>query len=392
MHEAPLRILVAADVPANPNSGAAGTVFATNAALRALGHDVEEVWADDLPHRIRHWNLHYLLELPRAYRDVVRERSALQAPDVVQISQPHAWLAARDHRANKRRGVFVNRSHGLESMADAALAHWHRRLGVRPNRFPNSWVSPFLQKALRRHIDLTVRYADGLIVPASDIREHLVRSHGADPARVAVIHHGMPDEFIDNPRPALDGARLKRILHVGQYSFIKGPLLMARAVQEAFAADAGLQFTWVCDSSHHEEALSLFRPEFRRRVSMHPWVDQKSLLALYDTHGQFVAHSVYEGAAKACVEAMARGLVVVSSAVGALKDHVTTDVNGYLVEVGECEAMASALVDAGAQVERSARVGAAAAAQAKGLTWRACASASVDFYRMLSAQASVRAP
>ena len=43
-----MKILVGADVPPDPNSGAAGTVYQTNAALRELGHDVDEIWANDI--------------------------------------------------------------------------------------------------------------------------------------------------------------------------------------------------------------------------------------------------------------------------------------------------------------------------------------------------------
>ncbi|MBE9203856.1 hypothetical protein IQ218_10925 [Synechocystis salina LEGE 06099] len=74
MSPSPLRILTVADTPCDPNSGAAGTVYYTNQALRQLGHEVDEIWADDLgPRRIAHGNLHSLLEQPRAYRIAVME-------------------------------------------------------------------------------------------------------------------------------------------------------------------------------------------------------------------------------------------------------------------------------------------------------------------------------
>lgn len=385
-----MRILVGADVPPNPDSGAAGTVVATNAALRELGHQVDEIWADDLGHRIRHWNLHYLLELPREYRRAVAKRCARQEYDVIQLSQPYAWLAARDHHRRRRAGVIVNRSHGLESLANTALEEWRTRLGVPSNRFPRSLVSPFLQSAVYRNINDVARHSDGMIVPAEDIREHLIEAHGADPERVAVIYHGVPDVFIDTPRVALDEIRLKRILNVGQLSFIKGPQLMVKALLEAFSVDGDLSFTWVCSRAHHSEALALFPLEFRERVTLLDWVEQDSLLAMYDSHGIFVAHSVYEGAAKACTEAMARGLVLVSSAVGALKDHVNSGRNGYLVEVGESSRMAAHIVSASRQAELSRRIGDAAAEATKELTWRACATASEKFYRKLLSAESTR--
>ena len=64
-----MRILTVANVPPDPNSGAAGTVYHTNEALRELGHKVDAIWHDRLgPRRLRHGNLHSLLEQPRAYR------------------------------------------------------------------------------------------------------------------------------------------------------------------------------------------------------------------------------------------------------------------------------------------------------------------------------------
>ena len=85
----PLRILVGADVPPDPNAGASGTVWQMNQALRRLGHHVDEIWQHDLGRRIRHGNLHYVLELPRTYRREVRKRLQDQEYDVIELSQPH---------------------------------------------------------------------------------------------------------------------------------------------------------------------------------------------------------------------------------------------------------------------------------------------------------------
>jgi len=383
--EPSLRILVGADSPQDPNSGAAGTVFATNAALRDLGHHVDTIWADDLPHRIRHWNLHFLLELPRAYQRVVQERASATSYDVIQLSQPHAWLAARDNRRRRRHAILVNRSHGLESMADAALGYWLPRIGASRSRFPHSLFSPLLRRALHRHIALVVRYADGMIVPAQDIRGFLLAEYDVDPARITVIPHGVPDEFLATPRRSWKAERLHNLLHVGQHSVLKGAPLMVAALEAVFSANPEVRFTWVCSRAHHGEALALFRPQFRARVTMQDWTTQQELLALYDSHGVFVAHSIYEGAAKACTEAMARGLVLVTSAVGALKDHVQQGVNGCIVDVGDSEAMAGHVLTACADAERSEMMGRRAAETMATMSWRACAAAAVEYYRELRA-------
>jgi glycosyltransferase involved in cell wall biosynthesis len=378
-----MRILVGADVPPNPDSGAAGTVFATSESLRALGHEVDEIWSGDLRHRIRHWNLHYLLELPRSYRNAVAARCTGRPYDVIQLSQPSAWLAAREHRRLRRPGIFVNRSHGLESMADAALDHWHRRLGSAPQRFPRSLASQLLRRRLHRQIDGVARHADGIIVPAQDIREHLVRHHGGDADRIAVIAHGVPEELLTAPQAPMAAERGKRMLHVGQFSFIKGPRLLACAATKILEADPDSRLTWVCGREHHSDVAALFHDGVRGRVSLHDWVRQSELRSLYDSHGIYLAHSIYEGAAKACVEAMARGMALVSSRVGALKEHVSEGENGFLVEVGDTDGMAHAAIQLLADARRMQLVGERAASGVRGLSWRACAQSAVRFYQLL---------
>lgn len=374
-----MRILVGADVPPDPNSGAAGTVVATNLSLRALGHEVDAFWNDDLAHRIKHWNLHYWLELPREYRKAVARRCKQHEYDVIQLSQPYAWLAAKDNGRRRRRAVFVNRSHGLECMADAVLCDWHRRLGVPQGRFPR--LSALLRARVRKQIDRVVRYSDGMIVPAQEIKDHLVAHHCADPERVAVIHHGVPEPFLKRPLRPMNAERLQRMLCVAQFSFIKGPSLLAKAVTQVLRESPQASFTWVCSKVHHPAARSLFPESVQDGVRLLDWMPQEQLIDLYDSHGIFVAHSLYEGAAKACTEAMARGLVLVSSAVGAVQDHVRDGENGYRVEVGDCDGMARAALVTLGSVDAAARISTAARQTAATLSWAACAEMAVKFYQ-----------
>ena len=73
-----MKILFMADVPPDPDSGAAGTELRTIAALRQLGHEVHAVWNHDMRRRIRHGNLHYALELPLEYRAAIKSALADQ--------------------------------------------------------------------------------------------------------------------------------------------------------------------------------------------------------------------------------------------------------------------------------------------------------------------------
>ena len=168
-----MRILVGADVPPNANAGAAGTVLQMNRALERMGHVVDEIWDRDLPHRVKHGNLHYLLELPRRYRDAVRARSAKADYDVVELNQPHAYLAARDHRLSGRRAAFVCRTQGWEARSREELARWQGRFGSNGRGLLRVAISGLMQCALARHETLVCRYADGVVASCSEDAEYV---------------------------------------------------------------------------------------------------------------------------------------------------------------------------------------------------------------------------
>jgi glycosyltransferase involved in cell wall biosynthesis len=375
----PLRILVGADVPPDPNAGAAGTVVQTNQALRELGHEVDEIWARDLPHRVRHGNLHYLLELPRGYECAVEARCAKRTYDVIQLSQPYAWRAARAHRRAGRAGVFINRSHGLESLSDAATDLWHRRLGVPENRGIRALLTPLLRAQLHGHIGKAGRFADGLIVPAVDIEADLRTRWGVEHDRIAVIPHGIHESFLvaePNPEPE----RRLRLLYVGQFAFFKGPHILARVLNEVMPALPEVEMTWLCQASFQETARRLLLPAVSGRVTFVDWMAQEHLMSLYDRHGIFIFPSFYEGAGKACFEAMSRGLAVVTSSVGAMRDGVQDGRNGYCADVGDSARMVAAVRRLVTDAALWTRITGEARKSVAGQTWRRCAEQAVAFY------------
>jgi hypothetical protein len=167
MSKRPLRILSVADVHPDPNSGAAGTVYHTNAALRELGNHVDELWSDDLgPRRIRHGNLHSLLEQPLAYRRRIIRAVAAKDYDAILSQQPQSYLAARHLQKQHFAGAFITVSQGVENRLTPILLDWHRRLSVPRNRFPNSLFAPILQTLLARQWPLAAAYSDGAMTKA----------------------------------------------------------------------------------------------------------------------------------------------------------------------------------------------------------------------------------
>ena len=381
----PLRILVGADVPPNPDSGAAGTVFQMNAALRQLGHTVDEFWSTDLGRRIQHGNLHYLLELPAKYRREMRRRLRDRTYDVIELNQPHAYAAAADHKRHRLPGVFVNRSHGHEVRSQEALDPWRRQFGgKRPGRFRGT-VSNVIRRLLDRQWNLIARTADGFVVSCREDAEFLIDRYKVAAERIGTITQGVPEAFLERPVAPYDGSRSRRLLYVGQMAFFKAPTVLGRAVSLILRQAPDATMTWVCGRGQSEAALGLIDSDVHARVTTIEWMTQAELIDVFDQHGMFLFPSFFEGFGKAPLEAMSRGLCVVASRTGGMRDYIRDEENGMLVPVGDADQMADAALKLLHDPEAAQRISAAARITAIEHTWVRCARDVEAFYRQLLA-------
>jgi glycosyltransferase involved in cell wall biosynthesis len=371
-----MRVLMMADTPADPNRGAAGTEVQTALALRALGHEVDTLWADDLGRRIAHGNLHLLLELPRTY-----ERAAVQALrakpyDVVHVNQPHGFRAARAvHRLSPRTAV-VHRSHGFELNVEETLAPWQAKFGTEERSILRRMASKVLADALARHSHTIARQADGHIVSSTGDANFLAERLQVDRARIAVIPQAAPDDYVRTPAPPMTPERLARVLHVAQFAFFKAPMITARAIERL-----PLRVTWVCDRAHHATIRASLSAAANARLELVHWTSQDELRAIYDAHGFFLFPSFFEGFGKAFLEAMSRGLVVVASDTGGMHDIIRHGENGVLVPPGDAEALADAVL--AIDPDRARTMSTAAAKTAREHTWERVARETAAFYESL---------
>ncbi|MDI1253506.1 glycosyltransferase family 4 protein [Thermomonas sp.] len=374
-----LDILVGADVLPDANSGAAGTVMDTSHALAKLGHRVDSFWADSLGRKVSHGNLHYILELPRAYRREVAARLARRGYDVVQLSQPYSYLSGRMVLGLPNRPLMVWRSHGLEAKVDAAMLRYAPTTSSTVRGAFRALVGHRLHWIQRE----AMHCSDGAIVPCADDKKFLVEQFGAQPDRVAVIWHGVPDAYLDAP-VSTDERRWKRLLHVSQMSANKGPMIMNRVVAQVLQSRTDVCMTWICPQPLHDALLSALPDGVRDRVDLRGWVDRSSLMEMYDTHGIFLFPTLAEGAAKVVMEAMARGMCVVSSDTSGPTDYIRDGANGRLVPVGDVSAMALSAADLASDAEMCSRLGHSARVTAAEFRWGRCASAMTAFYDHLN--------
>lgn len=371
-----MKILMMADTPPDPNRGAAGTEVQTARGLRALGHDVDTIWAGDLGRRIEHGNLHLLLELPRTY-----ERSAVHALrarhyDVVHVNQPHGFRAARTIHRLSPGTVFIHRSHGLELNVEETLDPWRARFGEEERSLARRAASSLLARGLARHSHAIAREADGHIVSSSLDADFLAERLRVDRARIAVIPQAAPDDYTSTPPPAFTPERFRRVLHVAQFAFFKAPMITAQAIELL-----PMPVTWVCDRAHHATIRAMLSEDANARLELMHWTSQDELRAIYDAHGLFLFPSFFEGFGKSFLEAMSRGLVVIASDAGAMRDVMRDGTDGMLVPVGDAEALAAAVL--ALDFERAVRISTAAAETARQYSWARVARETAAFYEDL---------
>jgi len=370
------------DLAPDPDSGAAGTEYQTIRYLQNLGHEVDAVWGPDLGRRIRHGNLHYLLELPYAYRAHLRRRFSRSDYDVIHVNQPHGFLAARDLPRLDGRAVFVHRSHGLELRAERDLEPWRRCYDPEERSYLRRTVSAGVRWGLRRHFAHIVHHADGHIVSVEQCAD-LLRQVGVTEDRIAVIPQAPPEVYHERPLAENSTERWRRVLYVSQYAFFKAPMIVAAAINRLAAVDELLEFTWICSRTHHPAVRRLLLPPVRDRVKLLDWMSQSDLIDTLDRHGIFLFPSFFEGFGKVFLEAMARGLCVVAANNSGARDVIRSGTDGILVPTGDADALAAFALQLSRNPRFAEAVSNAAATRAREYTWRRVASETASFYERL---------
>ena len=123
-----------------------------------------------------------------------------------------------------------------------------------------------------------------------------------------------------------------------------------------------------------------------QRVSFTEWRDQSDLLRIYDEHGVFLFPSFFEGFGKAFLEAMSRGLVVVASNNGGMRDVIKDGQSGFLANTGDWRRMADLAIQAVEHPEVSLRISTEGRKASLNYSWKRVACETATFYGSLTAR------
>jgi glycosyltransferase involved in cell wall biosynthesis len=155
--------------------------------------------------------------------------------------------------------------------------------------------------------------------------------------RPEVVLNGMPL----GPRPKIELHAPPRILMVGRLSVQKNPLLAIRTL--ALVQDLPWEFHIIGDGPLRAEMEREAKSSgIENRTQFHGWLDASQVSVAMANADALLLTSHSEGLPMAAIEALDRGLAIVSSRIGGVADVVEDGRNGALCEMTP-ESFASAL-------------------------------------------------
>lgn len=389
----PLRFLCVAELPPDRALGASGTQVRLVEWLQKLGHEVDAVWRDDLPRRVRHENLHDVVEKPVVFRKAIQSRCSRSQYDVICVNQPMCYLAAKDHRLSGRQGVFVRWTMGLEYGLERALAEWLPRWGLRKRSGWKTVPGELLDWMVYRQEVAAARYADGHVVLCERDRQYLMQDFGVHSESIVNVRQAPLEHFIEYPVKPLTPERMRHILTVGQFVPYKGIFHTGQIASSVLVSDPRLHFTWAGCSVTHSEVASLVATDVLSRVHVPGRLSDDEFRRTFDSHGVFLFPSIAEGFGKAFLEAMARGLCVVATNVGGMRDVIEHGRTGFLAEAGDVESMIRYVRLLTEDFGLAQKMSLNALAVSRTYSWQGVAARTVDFCReLLTRKQGVRLP
>jgi glycosyltransferase involved in cell wall biosynthesis len=164
------------------------------------------------------------------------------------------------------------------------------------------------------------------------------------------------------PRPVLahrGGGNLVHILFLGRVGDRKGVPQLGEALSR-MRADPGWRATIAGDGHVDAARAAAQEAGLADRVDIPGWVGSEQVAELIANADIMVLPSFHENLPISIIEAMAAGLAIVVTPVGAVEDIITNDVNGLLVPPGDVDALTAVLSRLVADPELRARLGQAA--------------------------------
>jgi glycogen synthase len=212
-----------------------------------------------------------------------------------------------------------------------------------------------------RNIEVREKYciahADGLTAPSRDMACTIARTCGLPQERIAVIPNALDIGPFEQVGRQADRCGTPAdevvVLHVGRLDRGKGIDVLAEAIPLIVNEVRCARFIFIGDDrpdGHGGTWQARLRAKFRargvsERVTFLGSLGQREMIAWYGRADIAVVPSlIYESFSYTCAQAAAAGLPVVASRIGGIPETIEDGSAGIIVEPGNVEQLASAII------------------------------------------------
>jgi glycosyltransferase involved in cell wall biosynthesis len=170
----------------------------------------------------------------------------------------------------------------------------------------------------------------------------LVEQGWVEPERVHLLANPAPPSFFV---PREHRPRAQRLLFVGQWLNMKGTRYLAAAFSRLLRENPDLQLCCAGTLASPRAVLRAFPEDVRDHVIVRPRVSKSELLEIHRTSDLFVFPTLSEGFSLALIEAMASGLPVVTTPVGASCDILQDGSSVVFCAPNDADSLAARVAD-----------------------------------------------
>ena len=191
--------------------------------------------------------------------------------------------------------------------------------------------------AYRRDVRKTFGIADRVVVLSEEWRDYFAENV-CDPNRITVVHNG-----VAVPASPCSPCSHQDVLFLGRLDANKSPDVLLRASREVLERFPETKVVFGGDGEIEKNRRLAEELGIADRCEFHGWVTGDEREALFERAAVYCLPSKNEGLPMSVLEAMARGIPTVATAVGGVPQVIEDGVNGFLVDVDDAGALSDKL-------------------------------------------------
>ncbi len=287
-------------------------------------------------------------------------------------------------KALKKQGInkpFIHTVHGVlaDEYQQARQNGYHSFRGRIANQF---------MRRLAKLEEETAKHATIIVTISNSSLEKMRKYYGVSKEKVRIVPNGVDKEKF---KPAGDRAAAKRqfglddkpvVLFVGSLIPRKGLHFLVEAAKKIVKQQADAKFVIVGDGPLKNQLLSdLGKANLSRNFTFLSGLTEDALAAVYGCADVFVLPSIQEGQGIVLLEAQASAKPVVAFNVGGVNEAVLRGETGLLVDRGDSDALADALLKLLLDDSLNEKMGAKGRRfVVENFTWDVCAERMLSVY------------